>query len=486
MRTYNLKISPKLLINFENIKVFPGLFILIWGVMLIGVSIMVGTAKFSADSWSYIELANTVFGKEFYSFNTYRSYLSDYRSAAFPPVYPVMIAILRFFFGPYPILAIGLNIIVGTVTGLLLVSIAKEAGLNLVMQASLSLSMLLYGPYLEEVLAGRSMPLAIIFFVGSCRAILSRRYLLAGLFLGFASITRFDFLAYALLFQAGLFFLYFSKSKSKLFCYTMIGFISGIIPWIIYSEIFFSRLWVADNSWVATSITHSFVLDFPATSLTLFDSPGAWFSRVIRNLPKLVQSVIGASLDYPLIIILLFLRIFQSVERRKVQYKNIVISSLALISLAPYALTGYYDYRYFTLFFLVISFFIASQLRYFKAEIKSASRLFLLILIIPIAFGVFSLERIIQYAIVNKNRIAFEDKFISSLWACQKQQPKVRYIFSGKAHYLAAKYGAITGGRSAFIPSNFELMESEERHKYFMKMMPYKIVGSITESDLCN
>ena len=86
------------------------LILIILGTVFTILAIIFGTSMFSPDSWSYYELSKTIFTNNFYEFNTYRSYFSDLKSAAFPFGYPIVLATINLI-SENPINAVFINIL---------------------------------------------------------------------------------------------------------------------------------------------------------------------------------------------------------------------------------------------------------------------------------------------------------------------------------------------------------------------------------------
>jgi hypothetical protein len=444
-----------------------------------------GDSGFSPDSWAYFELAKSVFGDEFYRVNTYRSYFSETRSASFPFGYPLLIAAVQQVVGVHPMAAVGINIAAAVGTALLIVSICRREGVPELAQAALVLSLLLYDGYMDEVLFGRSIPLAILCFVGAFRLVLASRHFAAGLLLGAAALVRFDFLVFGILFLAAMPLL--TRRRAPELAAAAAGFLLGIAPWVAYSLAYFGKPWVSDNSWIALAAARAYVADYPAAAAaTAFDAPGQWLLRVASNIPGLFKFLVSWSFQYPLAVFLgLFAAACWLVRRRRPERKTVLVLAVLLASLFPYALTRYFDNRYFALLFLSLSFFLMLRLRDERLRGMGLPAVAFLALLATLVLGAKSIAGIVHKADLAQEGRALEDRFISSLQACQRARPEIRYIFLGEASRLAPRYGATTGGLAAFIPSNFAGMGEGERQAYLEKMKPYALIDKITETYPC-
>jgi hypothetical protein len=80
---------------------------------------------------------------------------------------------------------------------------------------------------------------------------------------------------------------------------------------------------------------------------------------------------------------------------------------------------------------------------------------------------------------------------IAHLNKCHSAHPEATYIFTSDSlskYYdmkIAARYGATTGKRTAFIPTNFSTLDEEEKERYLNKMYPYFIISTPIKIDKC-
>lgn len=442
---------------------------------------------YSPDSWAYYELSKTVFEGEFYRFNTYRSYFSETYSTAFPLGYPVLLAIGQFFLGKSPLVAVAVNVVAAVATWVVIIQLAKRINLSPLAGFALATSLILFPFYLGEVYLGRAIPIALLFFLLALSAYFSRRLFACGLFLGLSVLVRFDYLVYAILLQAAV--VIFDYKQSKRLLLLISGFLLGVLPWVLYSESHFGRAWVSDNSWVALSALPAFVDDFPAAAtMSAAENPAMWIQRVMGNIVPLIRSIISSSLRFPLLVLLslFFLYSYRGLINTALR-KSIVLFVILAISVAPYLLTGYFESRYFSLLFLctagVIAFSIeSSSLDQRKAAIYNAA--IIISLVLSVLIGGYTIAKQSWAGIVRLNKPDLIKQVIEQLSKCHETEPEVAYIFMGEAT-LAARYGAMTGNRTAFIPSNFDRMNEVEKERYFNYMKPFVFVANVPEADKC-
>ena len=446
----------------------------------------IGVSRFSPDSWAYLELSKTVFNGDFYKFNTLRSYFSSEYSASFPLGYPVAIAITSLLIGSNPMIAVAINIVAAIATGYVLFFICRQIKLPALACFSIISALLFYRYYIDEIFSGRAIPVAIFLYAVSFYFFIRRRPVISGVFLGLSVLVRFDFLVYALLFQTAA--LMVTRWQPRQNFLLLFGFVIGIFPWIFFSFTHFGKIWISDNSWVAISALPAFVLDYPAAPIiSAFQKPIMWLMRVISNVPPLLRSIIRGSLNIPLLI-LFFAYVIANWLRFGKENRNKFLLLFAIISLStiPYLLTGYFDYRYYSLPFISLSMALVYLTYKTNNEVIFGVDCFglsLISLIFASVLGIFFLSKDISTANTRFEDVKSEAAQIRSLHYCHQQNSMNTYIFARGD--LAAKYGALTGMRAAMLPSNLDRMTLEEKNAYYDRMKPYVFVENISGDGKC-
>lgn len=445
------------------------LILIILGTVFTILAIIFGTSMFSPDSWSYYELSKTIFTNNFYEFNTYRSYFSDLKSAAFPFGYPIVLATINLI-SENPINAVFINILFTILAMNAIQKISLKLEISYKVSCLISLSLLLYVPFLSEVFAGRSMPLAIMLYLYGILLLLNKKVFIAGIFLGLAVLVRFDYLVFGLL--TILYYTLFFKKSS----YILIGaFFIAILPWSIYSYIYFDSFWISDNSWVAKSAVHAFVLDYPAmSSETIFSDPLQWILKVVKNYIFIAKNLI-LNCRYYIFAFFVFVLFTMNIKRIS-NIKNYIFIIFLLASLAPYASTGYFDGRYFSLFYLVFTMFVLYEIKdIYKLNLKIIYFVFIISFILATKWFYIQVTNSLKNEEANK----IELQKISNLHK-QQQLDNKTYIFEKtKSNINPFKYGALTGGKTACFPSNFDKLDNNMKNEYFNHMKPYKIIEDI-------
>ena len=461
--------------------------VLIMAFLLVLVSIT-GTNAYSPDSWSYYELAKTFFNGNFYQFNTYRSYFSYETSASFPFGYPALLAVINSIFIWNPVNAAYFNVLLASISVILIQRISIHLKLSSIASLALIIGLTFFPAYMDEIVSGRSIPLAVVLTLTGILILLksdsSYKLILAGTFFGISVLVRFDFLFHAWLGMTLTLFLF--KRNLTGYIYSNIGFFIGISPWIIFSYLYFDKIWISDNSWVTISAKSAYVLDYPAhASTTLFDDPITWLKKLSENGVRVVRQATHGLHDQPLILLLVTYSAIYASRKRKTLYDYklfIFVSLVALFaSLLPYLLTGYVDKRYFAMpfFYTLILLVILSEK---ILNIKGQRFLYIASIILILFKGThYFTQSIIT---VDNSRQKKELIAIYNIKRCQDKEPEKVYIFTHEARSIAFKYGAITGHKTAVLPSNFINLDETTVKDYYNHIKPYKTIAKI-EFDSC-
>lgn len=322
---------------------------------------------FSPDSYSYFDISRTLneagvsnYGKV----NHIRQYVIDTQmSISFPYLFPLLIAFVNFTTGLGIYSGVFINIYILILTNIILLYFSKKMSGDLWCGALAFLALGTSFPYLDEVCAGRSIPLAILLTLFSiiCLAIyftnnaFRRRYIfLAGSTAGAVSCVRFD--GIALVFFCLLVVFVTSKGRrAKNAVLFLFGALIVMTPWILYSLINFGKPWVSDNSGTAflveavgpTRITTENVSGLK----TIFNAPQEWFQALSDKVTTVFSALLVCSYvgDWTVILcvlgIILFAKYLRSPERNQLLFILWVIAYYVLKTLA-YVLVGYGDARY--------------------------------------------------------------------------------------------------------------------------------------------
>ncbi|MCG7402259.1 MULTISPECIES: hypothetical protein [Caballeronia] len=438
----------------------------------------IGVADFSPDSWSYFELAKSVFSDHFYQFNNRRSYVPGVHSAAFPFGYPVVLALLGAVFGSNPLVGLYFNVATVLGSALVLERVAARLGLRVLIRLALACVLVLNPFYMDEVLSARSIPFAILLFLAGLLLALENRAFWSGLCLGAASLVRFDAVPMSAI-AFVLFALFVGRTRRNALMMAA-GLILAMAPWAVYSHRFFGKFWVSDNSWVAASAVKAYVLDYPAApTIGARQAPGLWLHRVLDNVRSLYLALRALSQTLwpalPLLAVATW-RLHRWPTRRAVGFLA-TIAGLAL-TLVPYLMTGYFNTRYFVLPYVLLTllvFWAASVPPAAFARVASWLAAVLLIAL-TVPDGVSALKAILATGEGRQAELQEELGTIAQLSACHERTPQTTFIFRRDAANFSFRYAALTGQRAATLPSNIDSLSAAQRKDYFSVMLPYALV----------
>lgn len=318
--------------------------------------------RYSPDSWAFYELSKTIFG-DFFRFSHWRSYASDTPySAAFPPLYPTMIAVVDSALGTGA--RTGLYLAFAAFAGFALAS--ERIGRRVTGAAWIGLAaplVLLFGPnmLLAELAAGRTIPLQLLLYALVLLGLLAGRTIglgrsvVIGFVSGLAVMNRFDAVLLPLLAAAMIARLTRSPARALA---ALAGAAVAVSPWVFYSLTCFGTPFATDNGDIAVQIDPlAYVTDWwPSPPPTLAAEPMAWTARVVRNVfayaytaASLVASPLGA-VGAALLAMTAGPVVLAGRPRRIGQGIGILagFALFTALMMAPQVLTGYLEHRYFS------------------------------------------------------------------------------------------------------------------------------------------
>jgi hypothetical protein len=325
--------------------------------LLLGV---MAAPPYSPDSWALFELSQTVFG-DFYRFTHWRSYASTLPySASFPPLTPVLIALLDAALGTGP--RTGLYLAFGSFAGFALVSEAIARRVTGAAWLGLGAALaLLLGPnmLLIEMQAGRTIPLQLLLYAlvlqGLVRgaSITLAQAAWIGFVAGIAVLNRFDavLLPVPIALAAG----WLTRSPAKGLA-ALVASALAVSPWAAYSLTIFGTPFATDNAGIAGALDpRAYVTDWwPTSQPTLADDPLSWLAKGVANLGTLAYVAAGLLLSPLGLVAAAFLALPAALAwlcggapRRCTPL--LVLGGFAILMglmLAPQVLTGYIEQRY--------------------------------------------------------------------------------------------------------------------------------------------
>lgn len=427
---------------------------------------------FSVDSWSYYELAKT-FDSEFYKITTWRQYqFNNGFGVSFPPLWPFLLWITDKIFSLGIYSGYFLNLSITVFTFLILVRICDKIFQEKSFGIMLFALLLFSNHYQDELVSGRSIPLSILLSLLMLEIILKDKLTFLeisklGILSGLLILNRFDFLI------PGLFFglILFRLVKDKKVCIYYLFLLISILPWIFYSISHFGKLFVSDNSRTVISSTSVFVLDYyPEYLPTIIDHPIDWLIKSLKNIFKVLQNLLQASL--PVVISIVFLSFYPKILTKRIRSntinkdinKLILFFSVFLLQIATISLTGYGDKRYFSVFLLISMLLFLNYLYqiygkndFLYERLKYKSTILVGILCVTI-FGnqlwSITVDVYYQKRAFNSNNISIENMVDLVRIARKKQEPRILFLTSQEKNTEIAKFGALTGITTFLKPTN--------------------------------
>jgi hypothetical protein len=258
----------------------------------------------SPDSWSYLELSNSVFG-DFFRINTLRQFeVNTAYGNSFPPLWPVVIAISRSAFDLGIYTAYVLNFLLCLSLSYALMKLARRMDLPEWVGAATYLFLLGFDGFIEEALAARSIPLSILLLTTMLLLLIrpTFRHLDAaacGVLMGLNVLNRFDMLLAAAV--VGPVIIYFSWSRrerlsvvvGKVLIYCVVLF-ATLLPFIRYNVSHFGSPLASDNSRQVRLAHAGHVMNYYENSpeLALPSDLHDWFSGLVQSkIPRMIRGL---------------------------------------------------------------------------------------------------------------------------------------------------------------------------------------------------
>ena len=424
---------------------------------------------YEPDSWFYFELSRSIFG-DFYRVVTERSFnLPGPYSAAFPPLWPSLIALTDVLTGLgarsgyiLSFTAFGMTCAFSEWAARTFYRI-RWAGL------AAALSLLLLPGYRYEVLGGCSIPLQVLFYAVMLaiflRADMGRLVPVIGLGLlaGLSVLLRFDTLPFALLLAVAM--LIRTRRLVPVVLYAGAVLVT-MSPWIVYSLERFGVPFITDNGLVAMAVDRAvYATDWrPEGVSTLADDPLGWLRKVAINSARLIVFM-GDDLMPSLVVLALVLRLVRLdgsgwrelavAGWRSEEARRAGLFALAMAGpLAGYVATGYLIGRYYSPWqWLILMLAVAIG----AAIARSPSQRQVL--------GAFALQTVAVLALVTAfadpagDRSAFPRTApLDTLHACLANPERAAVLVVGNDSD-ASQFGAIYGVRSLMMPRNLRDIE---------------------------
>lgn len=446
------------------------------------ITLLIKANRFSWDSWIYYRLANKLTNANY----DMKIYSLDINSIDFPFGFPIIISIANKILGSDYINAVYVNILFMLLIILLIYEIIRNY--NMTEQAEiitvrLLVASLIFNPFFcEEIYSGRSMPAALLILLAAYYILdnFNQRWymiFLSGLIFGLSVTIRYDLIVGSLaIMTIGLIEKRVGWSKATIIPY--LGFILGVLPWILFSELYFGKLFASANSAIALSSIKLDRFHFTAVedyiNYTIFNHPKEWFVKVFSYIPSFSYSFIIALFCQPFFILQYAINI-------KLKTINVFYPIVLSIIFFPHLFAGFFDQRYFSFYFLFGTLALVgckSTREYLNTSIFKI-KLYNVILIINILIFILYL---CIYIIPNskEDRILLMMPDIQKLKVCHLKDDNIKYVILPGAGISDAAYSGITGLNVVF-PVSYNTWYEYEKINFFESIGAHKIVSKKSE-----
>ena len=432
---------------------------------------------FIVDSWSYLELSNTVF-KDFYHSNTLRHFENpSVYSQAFPPLWPVVLAAARHLADLGIYTGYILNCMVCIVLLAALIGLFRVIHLPGWVGAACYLSILGFPPFLGEALGAKTFPLTLTLLTGALLVLFreplsARRVSLAGLLMGLACLTRFDAILVACVvgvaFGARTYLLErrFRRCVAVVLVYYA-TFCVVLSPMVAYGLSHFGKPFPSDNTRMLMQARGGTVLDYYETppAADLIQNPGKWLAGLLfYKAPRIVFGFYEAASESVLPPFLAVVWVvwgaarFPPLPSPTIQF---ILMALVLIPvmLLPSMLVGFMDFRFYAGPALLLFAVLFALLVSLTAGVWSRRRATLLLLAVAVLLCVTAAQPVVS----NRSlRFSLTEALapLSPTEQMRELTDAVHRDARGQPHRLlltsgyvgAVKYGALTGEPASVMP----------------------------------
>ena len=337
------------------------------------------------DTWQMLDMSKYVFADFGYMDQIRQHIINTHYEMAFPPIYPILMAVVNKIFD------IGVNsaVFINGICSFLLITIMLKIGHKLDKLTPMAVCMMLSACgilFCKYMIGGYCNVAGYLLLALICNQLLSNRIdmksvCIYGLLVGTGLMCRFDFLSYAPIMFLAIPYLAYNRTSIKAIISYMCAYTAVVIavcfPWIIYSKIHFDKIFITDNGrrlWNIpdTRPTTFFTVANPA--LTIHDDFGMWAISFLGKMKSSIVSCFNAIIQYSLITEILFILIIFVIVlliKQKLKFnfsikqyvkdffanKPLVVCVLCILGQeALFILTGYKDIRYHCLIVFFVQF----------------------------------------------------------------------------------------------------------------------------------
>lgn len=451
---------------------------------------------FSPDSWAYWELSKTIFSGAFYHLTTWRSFQNTIPfSAALPPLWPTVNACVAAVLSTGPITLMLCNIAVLAA----FVAASAAAGRVAFGNAAVGLVAVLLSlqdrAWLDELVAGRSIPLQTV-FASLLVAVLAspwpaaRRFGLAGVLCGLMLANRTD--APACVAALSLLLL-LTPDRRWLPVFAAAACIP-VLPWVYYSLTHFGTVLATDSKPVAMSADPTaFVTDWrPSWAPSLRDAPVMWLHKIYRNAATMSGALMAQRpnawlANLPLALGAIAALAWQA-RRNGADAPRLVSARasvallavwLALLAVVPGMLaTGYFDERYLAPLSWLTRLIVLGTCCRAVTWLRPRWPVDMALLVFGVVLAMSRTVVLASLPLALTPAAAFAHPTAdAAILACLTGQPPGTVMFLDD-DTAAARFGALTGHRAALRPRNLPRLSREQQREFLRR---YDI-GAVTWS----
>lgn len=332
---------------------------LVCAIILFSLYITNNMGSFSPDSYGYYDISKTFFD-DFGNLKTIRQYsIQTTYNISFPYLYPLFLWIINMLTGLGIYSGFIFNLYIVIITGSVILRLSKDYTDHLYLGTIIFSLLIVNKEYLEEVVAARSIPLAVcivitlVYFTLKCiveqNTTKQLKFLfILGILSGLYLATRQDGLI--LIPYIIVIILIFAKKKiSKILVY-LIGFLIIYLPQITYSLLIFGKPFISDNSGTFLKVDPTCWIALPGEIKTIFNAPQEWTVALFNKIFNVFISLIKCSYPCDILIILCLVLIMISLVKKYITLSDLNLFIVVFIfyfgKTAMYMLVGYPDVRY--------------------------------------------------------------------------------------------------------------------------------------------
>jgi len=475
---HNNKTIQKIVEIINNKKTLKICIILLFILSFAKIILFLFRSFFYYDSFYFYDISKSIFVNQWQDFGNvtlirnFQQELIPFKNAAFPFLFPFLMACLNSI--------INLKIYAGVVINLFLIiiifcinfKISKKITKNLWCGLLLNYFLISNNAFNIEIISGFSIPLTLIFYQLIVFIFLFyekinvKLALILGLIAGLNINNRFD----VILPMLAIFPLISIKNKrisiKETLCFLLV-FVLFLLPWIIYSKVFFNLWFASDNTRavINSNQTDNLYFYFPNKINTIFTNFWQWveFYFTLRLPYSLLSFFVALFYNLYLLFILFFIKVdFKKDKNLILNY--ILISFIFLTSLGLYTASGFF---WETRYFLPIFWFISLIILFYYQNNQLFLKIFSIILIFIIALDVFNKFCIYinNYDFLKEHRKSYSNYYYlnreyKSILDNINPNSKILFIYTNRNNY---RYFSIMNNiKVASLPLNIY-----EETKYF-------------------